>query len=88
MAACPSGEKTTWPIEPDAVPRPRTSERFSGPTTRAIAASASEKAVKATPRPVRMPPARCSARLDSAIAMPHSPRAYITAPTTSTRVGP
>ncbi len=75
MKPWPSGENTTWPKEPAAVPRPSASERRSGPTTRAMAAMAIEKAVNATPTPVRTPPKRCSAKLLSASAMPQTPAA-------------
>ena len=46
----------TWPSEPAEVPKPSASERRSGETTRAMAASASENDVKATPVPTSRPP--------------------------------
>ena len=75
MNACPSGEKTTCPNEPAAVPRPRASDRRSGPTSFTIAASAMVKAVNATPMPTRMPAVICRAAALSAYAMPQMPAA-------------
>ena len=39
ISAWPKGAKTNWPIEPAAVPMPKTIERFSGGTRRPKAAS-------------------------------------------------
>ena len=75
MSACPSGEKTTCPNDPAAVPSPRASERRSGPTTFAIAASAMVNAVKATPTPTRIPAVSCSTAGLSVWAIARMPRA-------------
>ena len=72
---CASGENTTCPNEPAAVPSPRMKVRRSGLTTRTIAASASENAEKAMPSPASTPAKRCSAPALSAAPMPHSPMA-------------
>ena len=45
----------TIPKDPAAVPRPRTKERFSGPTTRTMAAMTRKNALNAIPSPVSMP---------------------------------
>ena len=74
------GEKSTWPMEPAAVPNPNARERRSGPITRAMAASTRENEAKATPTPTNTPPTRYSVRPVSAIAMPATPAAYATAP--------
>ena len=75
MNACPSGEKTTCPADPAAVPNPSASERRPGPTTFAMAARARENAVHATPTPTRTPAVRCSAPALSADAIPQMPAA-------------
>ena len=75
MSACPSGEKTTCPNEPAAVPRPSASDRRSGPTTFAIAARAMVKAVKATPTPTRSPAVTCISTGSAVCAIPRMPRA-------------
>ena len=75
MSVCPSGEKTTCPNDPAAVPRPRASDRRSGPTTFAIAASAMVNAVKATPTPTRIPAVTCISTGSAACAIPRMPRA-------------
>ena len=73
MKAWASGENSTWPSEPAAVPIPSTRERRSAPTALAMAASAIEKAVKAMPRPVSSPANRWKAAPVSATAMPQIP---------------
>ena len=55
ISVCPSGAKTNWPIEPAAVPMPKTIERFSGGTRRPKAASTMEKDAAAMPRPIIRP---------------------------------
>ena len=75
MNPWPSGENTTCPDEPAAVPNPRASERRSGPTTFTMAASAMENAVNATPTPTRMPAVRCSMPALPAVVMPQMPAA-------------
>ena len=67
------GEKMTCPSEPAAVPSPSANERRSGPTTRAMAASARENDVNATPIPTSRPALRWSAIPLSEIAMPAIP---------------
>ena len=52
ISACPKGAKTNCPIEPAAVPMPKTIERFSGGTRRPKAASTMEKDAAAMPRPI------------------------------------
>ena len=75
MNPCPIGEKATCPNEPAAVPRPRASERRSGPTTFAMAARAMVNAVQATPTPTSTPAVACSRAALSAYAIPRTPSA-------------
>ena len=78
------GEKATIPRDPEAIPSPRTIDRFSGPTTLNMAATAREKATKAPPSPVRMPPVKYNIAVDSDAAIPHRPAVVIRVPATST----
>ena len=49
----------SWPIEPEATPMPKASDRFSGLTLRPNVAITMEKEAKATPTPMTTPAVTC-----------------------------
>ncbi len=82
------GANKNIPSEPDAVPRPKASERFSALTSRASAARMTPKEQAATPIPTSTPAPICNQTGASASAIIIRPATYITAPSARTRQVP